>query len=159
MKFKLILIILVGISSMQIQSQTISLDLNKWDGTNKSIALNTLQKITFSGSNLVLNYQTGNTESIATSDISKLVFSSPTGFNDILMASNQLCVFPNPSTDYIRLKNLPEGEITITIYSISGTELLNSKLSNANQQIDVRQLKKGIYLVKLNANVLKFIKL
>lgn len=158
MKFKTLLLILFGISIMQIQSQTSSLELKKWDGTDKSIELNTLRKITFSGSNLILNYQTGSTESIVTSDIRKFTFGSFTGVDEIL-ASNELCIFPNPSSDYIILKNVSEGELNISIYSINGTLIMNANLSDVNQQIDVRQLTKGIYLIKTNAKVLKFIKL
>ena len=108
---------------------------------------------------MILNYQTGSSESIITTDIRKLSFSSFTGVDDILVADNKLCIFPNPCTDFISLKNLTESELNISIYSISGIELLHSKLANVNQQIDIRQLNKGIYLVKVNSNILKFIKL
>ena len=159
MKFKLLLLIFIGLSGKQIQSQTISLEVKKWDGSNNSISLNTLRKITFSSGTTILNYQSGTNVSVVTSDIRKFMFSSFTGIDDIIFDANKLYLFPNPSTDYISLRNLSGNELNIAIYSINGTELLNSKISNINQQIDIRQLNKGIYLLKVNSKMLKFIKL
>ncbi len=69
-------------------------------------------------------------------------------------------IYPNPATHYQRM----EGSLEISnysIYSILGKEILNGKASN--NQIDVSQLKKGTYILKLISNkgyikTLKFIK-
>jgi|GEM_PF-284616 len=163
MKFNLtrllFLVCLFGISVMHVQSQTIFLDIKKWDDTQKSSELSTLRKMTFSGTNLILNYLTGINETVETSSIRKMVFSSFTGIESNMEDAHAIQIYPNPSTDYIFLKNLPEGDASIDVYSINGIQIMNQRLHSANEQIDLSRLSKGIYFIKVNTKVLKFTKL
>jgi hypothetical protein len=65
--------------------------------------------------------------------------------------------YPNPSTNYISLSGLMETKNYI-IYNMTGKELTRGSVS-FNNQIDVRFLTNGLYLLKLeNFEVIKFIK-
>ena len=155
----LFLIFLLGISVLQASSQIVSLDLKKWDGTDKSIELSILRKITFSGTDMILNYQSGNPENIATSVIRKLMFYTFTDVKNVIENNNVLQLFPNPSVDYISLKNSQNKALDISIYSIGGSQIMSFSRLNSNDQIDIRGLSRGVYLIKANDKVLKFIKL
>lgn len=58
--FTILLVWLIGISIPRLHAQNLTLKFT--DGTEKSSALSLLGKITFSGSNLVLNYADGTTD-------------------------------------------------------------------------------------------------
>ena len=157
---KLLLVFVLASIVLQVSSQTVSLDLKNWDGTAKSIELSTLRKITFSGTDMILNYKSGNTESIATSGIRKLVFGTFTDVKNVIEDNkNVLLLFPNPSVDYISLKNTQNQAMDISIYSAGGSQIMSFSLLNSNDQIDIRGLFRGVYLIKANDKVLKFIKL
>jgi len=60
-----------------------------------------------------------------------------------------LDVYPNPSKDYIEIRNLPQGEIlSYKIYDINGKVYEEGDLTT-NQRIDIRKLKEGMYLIEL----------
>jgi len=156
-KFSLIIIFLfvLGICFTQIYSQNLSLIIKKTDGTNKSIQLSQLKKITFSTTDMLINYQTGTNENIALSFIQILSFSPYTALNSIF-DNTGIIAYPIPSHDILILKNIPFGINELSIYSISGAKLLN--LSVINNTINVSGLTKGVYLAKMNNQVIKFTK-
>jgi len=163
MKFKLFrtlfLSVILGMNIMPVKSQTVFLDIKKWDGADKKIELSALNKITFSNTDLILNYLAGTNENVATSSIQSLVFSTTTGFNKILEDKKTLLIYPNPSNDFISLKNVPETEVNITIYTVSGNQIMSFHNYSANELINISHLNKGIYIIKVNNQALKFTKL
>ena len=153
MKFKLpgilSLIFLFGLGVLQLQSQTFFLDINRWDGTDKSVELAALKKITFSDTDIILNYQIGSSENYATSSIRKIIFGSYNGLKETINNTNSILIYPNPSSDYITLKNKPEGDLNFNMYSISGTQVMNILHYSGNEPIDVSRIKEGIYIIKI----------
>jgi hypothetical protein len=152
-----LIILFVGIGSLQVQSQNLSLNIKKTDATERNVQLSLLKKITFVGTDMVLNYQAGNTENVAFSLIQKITFSPFTALSSTFENESTLVVYPNPSSGYIYLKNMPELFTRIAIYSISGIQVVNSRLTD--KKIDISQLEKGIYFIKINNQVSKFSKL
>ena len=163
MKFKLFftlfLFTLFGIGVMNLQSQTVSLEIMKWDNSDNSINVNSLRKITFGSGNVILNYLTGNVEKVPASSIRKIVFTSVTGINDLYIDTKSMFVYPNPGIDYISLKNLPAGDLTVAIYTLCGNQLLNLQHYTNTDQINISELTKGVYILKVNNQALKFMKL
>lgn len=146
-----------GMINLPLHSQNFSLELKKWDGTGKSIALDNLRKITFSGTDVVFSYTAGSPENVPVSEIRKFMFSSYTGLNSTL--SSDIHVFPNPSSDYITLSNLSDKNTTVELYTLSGMHVMSSVVFAGSDRIDVRRLSKGIYIIKVNNTVLKFTKI
>lgn len=157
--FTLFLFALFGIGVMNVQSQIVSLEIMKWDNSDKSIDVNNLRKITFGGGNVILNYQTGDVESVLTSSIRKMVFTSVTGINDLLVDTKSMVVYPNPGIEYITLKNLPTVDLTVTIYNLCGNQLINLLHYSNTDQINISDLTNGVYIIKVNNQALKFVKL
>ena len=69
-------------------------------------------------------------------------------------SNNNLSVFPNPTTDYITLKNIAPNS-TIQILSLSGSVV---KEVSTDNRIDVRDLSAGVYMIKVGEKVQKFVK-
>ncbi len=74
-----------------------------------------------------------------------------TTFSNILITeSSEIDVFPNPFSNKINIKNSKNSDISI--YSVTG--LIIKELSNINseQEIDLSDLKSGIYFVKIKTD-------
>ncbi|SNT11862.1 Por secretion system C-terminal sorting domain-containing protein [Ekhidna lutea] len=60
-------------------------------------------------------------------------------------------IYPNPAKDYITIQGL-EGAGTIEIYLASGAKVFEKTTKNLkNHQIDISELKQGLYLLKINS--------
>jgi hypothetical protein len=79
-----------------------------------------------------------------------------TGINEL--SSNALFISPNPASTsiYVHAMNLNSNSM-VSIYSITGELMLNEKL-NANNQINISNLDKGVYLVQVSNSNQSFIK-
>ena len=92
----------------------------------------------------------------------------PFGFTDSTMtdvenvAGNtelKVFVFPNPATDELRVM-MNEANIAemISVYDITGKEVMRQPVEGALTTLPVSHLHTGIYLLKVNARQVKFIK-
>jgi len=96
---------------------------------------------------------------VAGSDESKSVaqgFQQPyeiilVGINEMTGIKLECKLFPNPATDYIKLKleNYEGGELTVVLFDMGGTMLLNSKLESDELMIPMQGRKPGTYFLKL----------
>jgi hypothetical protein len=72
----------------------------------------------------------------------------------------KITVFPNPTTDYFFISNLPVKTI-ISIYNIQGL-LIKNIVGNGSEKVDVNSLPSGVYLLKLSGSemnrVVRFVK-
>ncbi len=74
---------------------------------------------------------------------------------DIIKIRQSIRLHPNPSTDFIRVSGLNKN-YNYTVYNVLGKEVLKG---NTKANIDVKNLTKGVYLLKLEGlKVVKFIK-
>jgi len=72
-------------------------------------------------------------------------------------------IYPNPAKDKITISidNLTTDNLQFEIYDLMGrvvSQLSNGKLSNSQLTIDIYNLQSGIYFLKVNNQVIKFIK-
>lgn len=74
--------------------------------------------------------------------------------------NNQLFnVYPNPSTNVITIKALKNSLISVKIFDILGKEIKSINAEGIFKSIDVSNLKKGIYTLKINnLESIKFLK-
>ena len=80
-------------------------------------------------------------------------FASSTAVSEI--EKNQIAIYPNPSTDKIKITTPLQGEIIIK--NIEGKEVL-ILTENTNQAIDISVLSSGIYTIEIDGLSTKFIK-
>lgn len=84
--------------------------------------------------------------------VSSLVLSKYSGLT-IGVSENEisnLTIYPNPATDEFVVKgNFASGKVTV--YSAQGQEVLSQEVSNG-QSVQISELTKGLYIVKVEAN-------
>ena len=150
-------VLFVGLTG-SIYAQTAFLDVQKTDNSSKKIDLNSLNKITFTTTDLVLNYFTNESENIAKKDIQKMFFTKTTGLSSLVSDNKLLEVYPNPAIDFIRLKNIQDGNYLVNIYSITGSKIKSQMITSNETEINISNLSKGLYILKVNNQVSKFTK-
>ncbi|HIP32412.1 MAG TPA: T9SS type A sorting domain-containing protein [Crocinitomicaceae bacterium] len=69
---------------------------------------------------------------------------------------NRLEIFPNPSSDVIKIKDLEEPS-TYSVYSSNGKMTLEGKVSPTKNTIDISKLEKGTYTIVLISGVTSLI--
>ena len=156
----LIFILLAGMNASVVDAQNLVIKTN--DGKETAKPLATLKNLTFPDGNLLLTYTSGSVDSYSLATISKLFFGDAATGTDELTESGsaeKLSVYPNPASDIINIKNAPEGTSIVKIYRMEGVMVLNEEVSAGSLSIDVSKLSKGFYLLTLNGQAFKFIKL
>lgn len=157
-KFILSFIISLFISAVAtINAQSVSLEIKKTDNTEQKIALSSLKKLTFSGSDMIVNYSAGSNENIAISDIRKMIFGTISGLSTPLNDENRISLYPNPAVNFISFKNFKSENSKVCIYSTSGILVFTTILQS--ETLDISNLNKGIYILKIDNQALKFSKL
>lgn len=68
--------------------------------------------------------------------------------------TSDIKVYPNPAKDFLYLRDLPVNkDVNVEIYNILGRKILSEsfsyKSSTNEQRIDINELQKGIYLVRV----------
>ena len=63
-------------------------------------------------------------------------------------SDSKIKIYPNPAKNFISISGLSSDNIQVKILDLSGKELIRAVISNKSQ-IDISQLKPGIYSVKL----------
>jgi|WetSurMetagenome_2_1015567.scaffolds.fasta_scaffold199936_2 hypothetical protein len=155
--FLTIFLLIAGVSFVEAQSMAIRMK----DGTGQTIGLSSLEKVTFSNTNLLINQISGATESYSLSKIRKIYFESvPTGVDDETLnrSSQKLSFFPNPVESIIYFRNIPNENSILKIYRMDGSMVLQPQISTDNNSLDVSDLDRGFYIIVVNNQASKFIK-
>lgn len=126
-------------------------------GSVLSYTLASTSKISFLNNNLLY---TPDNSSTAIDQITKITFGLTSGVNDVNENNVTLGVSPNPAHNYIVLSNLiiPENG-KVSIYSATGVQVVLHQISSSTETVDVSFLPQGIYIVRVNNQTAKFIKL
>ena len=117
----------------------------------KSVALEDVQRLTFSGGNLLLKTNDGIESSFVRSDISRMVIEDEVTGISIVKNNIEIKLYPNPTSGQLIIDNGQLKIEKVEIYDIMGKALNNFQLSTLNSQlsIDVSHLPSGIYLMAI----------
>ncbi len=154
--FTLFIVCMAMSFSFQLNAQDKVMNILLSEGS-KVVPLKTLSKITFSESDMVLNLSGGSTENVPIKNVSRFTFATSSGINN-LNVFPKVGLYFDSETNQIMLENMPEKGACIEIYSITGNRVKTIQANQSTQVIDVSSLYKGIYILKLNNQVLKFTK-
>lgn len=135
-----------------------NLIINLSNNTIKGIALNNIDKITFSAGNMVLNKVDVSFESILLTDVRKITFGTLSGTNSVLFDDKSVSVFPNPASNFITIKNPFSIYLDFSIFSLDGRQLIQKTITSETETTDISYLSNGIYLLKMNGFTTKLIK-
>lgn len=122
--------------------------------TQDVVSIDALRKITFNGTTVTLTQNNGNTIENEMGDIERVYFANTSDIGQVMQTSKELLHFI--SSDELAV-NCPAGEV-ITIYNISGSQILSVHQSSDGGSISIASLSKGIYLLRAGRQTAKFIK-
>ncbi len=77
-----------------------------------------------------------------------------TGIDDIV--ENTIIIYPNPGSDFIYFQRDNSDPIFISIYDITGKDIFTTTLTN--NQVNVGHLNRGMYLIKMGDQLIKWVK-
>lgn len=83
--------------------------------------------------------------------ITNIILSTPEELN----APKLFEVYPNPASDFIIFENEDQQALTLTIFDIVGKTVYTEQIYANQQQIDIRHLAKGTYIVEVQKGEVK----
>ena len=159
MKLKPFILFFFGLAFMSIKAQTMYVRPIIGAQTAYSVAI--IQKLTFSGGNLVVTNSTGGNVTFALSDNRYLNFTDLTlGTTTQELIKNSFYVYPNPVTNVLNITNQdPNQTIShLEIISLEGRVVI----AQNTPQVAVASLPQGIYFCRITSNnqtqTIKFLK-
>lgn len=154
----LMLCLLAGATFNNLKSQ--SLVIRMTDGTEHAALLSTVQNLTFTVNEMLLNFRNGVTDNYSLPSVRKLTFDTGTSTHGSLTEnSGKLTLFPNPAGNSLTLLNAPAAPGTAYIFSTDGRLVMQSIVNAENATLDLGTLKSGLYVLILNGQSARFIRL
>ncbi len=124
------------------------------DGTSQETPLENVQRISFSGSNVVTTLKDGTTLTTPLAGVQKIYFgndSGNTGIDQVAITEKEsLLINGNTLT--------ANGTGTLRVLSADGRELISRHLSGKGEQVSFDNLPQGVYIVTLNGRSVKLLK-
>lgn len=150
------LIFIAMFSCIQLQAGTfVASELDSYDTES-------LRKISFVGDEVIAEFKDGGSVSYDFSSFQRIYFVEPNGgeATGAVGFDNEaeLFAYPNPVTDRIFVKGLPESA-TVSIFNVAGT-VVKQGVANDDSVFfeDVSDMQNGVYFLQFDGKVLKFIK-
>ena len=89
--------------------------------------------------------------------VMNIIGNATLGNEEVSLDSKKITIFPNPTSDFIRISGLKKVE-NYRIYNILGSEIKKGSISD-DEKIDIQNIANGLYLLKFdNGNTIRFIK-
>ena len=124
------------------------------DSNNQVVKLESLRQITFNGTTVNIE-QTDSTKSSASmGNIERIYFGDLSSIDDMPAHSENLVEYL--TTDEIAINS--EAGSMVTIYNLTGAQLLTRRIDAEGETISIAGLPQGIYIVKANGRTTKIIK-
>ena len=129
-------------------------------GNGESHSTEDLRKLVFNNGKIDTYFTDGNMTSYEFSSLQRIYFTEvekgdPTLVEDV--TNEGILLYPNPASDFINLSGVPT-DANITVFNMSGMVIANMKADGNDLSIDVANYKSGIYFIRINSEVVKFIK-
>ena len=147
--------IIALVFSSKAQSTQVVVTLN--NGTEQNYAMTEADRMYFED-NTILVIETAEykgTARIPLADIRKITCQEVEGLDE--SSSLDVAFFPNPVHDKVTFRNL-RGKQTVKIYALDGRLMKTAQITD-DQTIDISMLPQGLYLVNVNYNTFKMMKL
>ena len=161
---KIMALLFFGLSFLGAKAQT--MNVRPISGTQTAYPFGNIQKLTFSGGNLVVTNTTGNNGTYA------LAANRYLNFTDLTLATtsnelvnNRFYVYPNPVKSVLHITNQDQAQpiSRLEIFSLQGRLLFKQNpLETNTTQVDIATLPQEMYFCKITSNnktqTIKFLK-
>ena len=133
-----------------VQAQGTHLLVHSGAAAAQTIALSSIDKITFSDGAANVSYRDGESELFNLSSISRLTFaaSGGTGIKNDAPDVSTLRLYPNPVRDKLFVTGDSRIE-SITVWGLQGNVLLRSNVQSSSATLSLGFLPKGIYVIQV----------
>ena len=121
---------------------------------DKVITIENLKQITFEGTTVSIEQTDGTKSSTSMGNIGRIYFGDLSSIADINAQSENLVEYL--TTDEIAINS--EAGSMVTIYNLTGAQLLTRRIDTQGEAISIAGLPQGIYIVKANERTTKIIK-
>lgn len=127
-------------------------------GSVDNYPLESVDKLSFSTSDLIVSMKTGSPVAYGLSTIQKLYFNEAVSVAEPgLLSAKPLRIFPNPAHQSMTVENLPSGS-TLFIYRMDGQLAQTTPATSETLKLDISGLSDGLYLLFVNGRTAKFLK-
>ena len=149
--------LLFGIASFATaQGTSVKLVITKTNSEEQILSLSDQSQIHFeNGESLVIDDGNGSTHTFLLSEIRKMICAETTGNQESTLSKLQL--FPNPTHNGFIVNGL-KGSSPARIYALDG-RLMKSFEATEGTPVDLSELSSGMYLLHINGQTLKLMKL
>jgi hypothetical protein len=156
LKWLVLIVSLVGIAfQANAQSADVTLVVTTTDGMEQTYQLTEESQLYFENGEILVIEDGNSTITLPLSQIHKIVCAEVTGTSEHILSKLQL--FPNPSRNSFLIFNLT-GSHHASIYSLDG-RLVKSFEAVEGQLIDISELAPGMYLLHIENQTFKIMKL
>ncbi|WP_243348876.1 T9SS type A sorting domain-containing protein [Parabacteroides sp. FAFU027] len=145
------------ISSVKSQERGMVVALKS--GITNSLKIRNISRMNFSSSMLYINTFNGSNVVYANSDIQKIYFETVAEASTPKNEQNEFVLYPNPTKGMIYFRNQGVESASVSIFNLNGAMLFSGRIYNSTQSLDLSFLARGVYLVKIDNQLTKLIKL
>ena len=137
-------------------AQNVTLVVTTTEGVEQTFQLTHDGQLFFeNGDRLIIEDGTGTTASFQLANIRKLVCTEITGLNE--SNASELQLIPNPARDHFLISNL-KNSCEARIYALDG-RLMKTFMATEGMVVDISNLSSGMYLLHIDGQTLKMMKL
>ena len=148
------LLLIISLTAIAATATSQHLVVEKAGFENEIIALDNLKQITFDGTTVNIEQNDGTLSNATMGDISRIYFSDLSSIHGTLQQSDRLVEYL--SADEIAI-NASAGS-TVSIYSLTGAQLLTTRLNAQGGTMSIANLPQGVYIIKANERTAKIIR-
>ncbi len=156
-KYLILGLTILFLSISQTFAQSTGVTVKLLDNSEQQFTLTNTGKFYFQNGMIMIDEGNGSVTPIAVSTIRRITLQAGSGIESFSTDAS-LLVYPNPTSDKLFFASEQVKTVEVAIYSMSGQLLMKSQTTTA-ESIDVSSLSKGIYIIKINEQTLKFSKL
>ena len=143
--------------TVSLMAQTpVSLILSTSTGAEQLWELATIQKISFSGDDMLVNLKSGTISTFGLSEINKFYFSTRTGILENKLTDDSMPLIVSKSTSELTVNT--QGAKRVELLHIDGSHLQQVTVDGDQCTVSINHLPQGIYLVRVADKVAKFVK-
>ncbi len=130
-----------------------------YTGSNQGYVIENSGKIYFNTTDVLIKTNASATDiSIPISIIDRITFdNSLLSVENISLKKQGYVLYPNPTSDYIKIKSPQSSKIKVIISDSSGKKIHEGEYES-DESITIENLPSGIYFVKANSETFKIIK-
>ena len=148
------LLLIISLTAIAATATAQHLVVEKAGFENEIIALDNLKQITFDGTTVNIEQNDGTLSNATMGNISRLYFSDLSSIHGTPQQSDRLVEYL--SADEIAI-NAGAGS-TVGIYSLTGAQLLTTRLNAQGGTMSIANLPQGVYIIKTNERTAKIIR-